>query len=55
MKEVISYLVYLANHEFKTGKKSSRIQWAQGTPTLFINGDRYDSAWDLDSLLSALD
>jgi protein-disulfide isomerase len=25
------------------------------TPTFFINGDRYDDSWDLDSLLSALD
>ena len=25
------------------------------TPTFFINGDRYDDLWDLDSLLSALD
>src|ERR687891_2261111 len=25
------------------------------TPTFFINGDRYDESWDLDSLLSALD
>jgi protein-disulfide isomerase len=25
------------------------------TPTFFINGDRYNDSWDLDSLLSALD
>jgi protein-disulfide isomerase len=25
------------------------------TPTFFINGDRYDDSWDLDSLLGALD
>lgn len=25
------------------------------TPTFFINGDRYDGAWDLDTLLNALD
>jgi protein-disulfide isomerase len=25
------------------------------TPTFFINGDRYDDSWDLDSLLSELD
>lgn len=25
------------------------------TPTFFINGDRYDDSWDLDSLFSALD
>ena len=27
----------------------------KSTPTFFINGDRYNSAWDLDTLLSALD
>ena len=25
------------------------------TPTFFINEDRYDGPWDLDSLLGALD
>jgi protein-disulfide isomerase len=27
----------------------------KSTPTFFINEDRYDGAWDLDSLLAALD
>ncbi|UCD99849.1 MAG: Na+/H+ antiporter NhaA [Chloroflexota bacterium] len=26
-----------------------------GTPTFFINGDRYDGAWDLESLLEAIE
>jgi formate-nitrite transporter family protein len=25
------------------------------TPTFFVNGDRYNDPWDLDTLLSALD
>ena len=33
-------------------RKSSGIN---STPTFFINEDRYDDAWDLDSLLGALD
>ena len=32
--------------------KNSRVK---STPTFFINGDLYNGAWDLDSLLSALD
>lgn len=27
----------------------------KSTPTFFINEDRYDGAWDLDSLLAVLD
>jgi protein-disulfide isomerase len=52
------------NRDFLDRKYSSHIdediQSAKGsgvksTPTFFINEDRYDGAWDLDSLLSALD
>ena len=37
--------------DIESGKSSG----VENTPTYFINGDRYDGAWDLDSLLSALD
>jgi protein-disulfide isomerase len=35
--------------------QSAKSSGVKSTPTFFINGDRYDGAWDLDSLLSALD
>ena len=34
---------------------SAKISGVKSTPTFFINEDRYDGAWDLDSLLGALD
>jgi|SRR5215831_7663278 len=52
------------DREFLDGSYSSHIDediqsanssGVKGTPTFFINGDRYDDAWDQDSLLSALD
>ena len=39
------------DEDIESGKSSG----VKNTPTFFINGDRYDGAWDLDSLLSALD
>ena len=36
--------------DFRSGIKSG----VQGTPTWFINGERYDGAWDPDSLLEAV-
>ena len=39
------------DEDIESGKSSG----VRNTPTFFINGDRYDGAWDLDSLLSALD
>jgi protein-disulfide isomerase len=39
------------DEDIQSGEESGVIQ----TPTFFINGDRYDDSWDLDSLLSALD
>lgn len=38
------------NEDFRSGIKSG----VQGTPTWFINGTRYDGAWDPDSLLEAV-
>src|SRR5919197_222532 len=35
--------------------QSAKTSGVKSTPTFFINGDRYDGAWDLDSLLGALD
>lgn len=35
--------------------QSGEVSGVTKTPTFFINGDRYDDSWDLDSLLSALD
>jgi protein-disulfide isomerase len=35
--------------------QSAKSSGVKSTPTFFINGDRYDGAWDLDSLLGALD
>jgi protein-disulfide isomerase len=35
--------------------QSGNSSGVNGTPTFFINGEHYDGAWDLDSLLSALD
>jgi len=37
--------------DIQSGKSSG----VKSTPTFFINGDRYNSAWDMDTLLSALD
>jgi protein-disulfide isomerase len=39
------------NEDIESGRSSG----VKSTPTFFINGDRYDGTWDLDSLLSALD
>ena len=39
------------DEDIESGKSSG----VKTYPTFFINGDRYDGAWDLDSLLSALD
>ena len=39
------------DEDVQSGKDSV----VKSTPTFFINGDRYNGAWDLDSLLSALD
>lgn len=52
-KQEISGHVYapLINKSLKNGIESG----VDGTPTFFINGDRYDGDWDLDSLLSAID
>jgi len=36
--------------DFMSGVKSG----VNGTPTFFINGVRYDGAWDRESLLEAL-
>ncbi|MGA8843089.1 MAG: thioredoxin domain-containing protein, partial [Nitrososphaeraceae archaeon] len=35
--------------------KSGNDSGVSKTPTFFINEDRYDGLWDLDSLLNALD
>ena len=39
------------DEDIQSGKSSG----VKSTPTFFINGDRYNSAWDLDTLLNALD
>lgn len=39
------------DEDIQSGKESGVTK----TPTFFINGDRYNDSWDLDSLLSALD
>jgi protein-disulfide isomerase len=39
------------DENIESGKSSG----VKSTPTFFINGDRYDGAWDLDTLLNALD
>jgi len=39
------------DEDIESGKNSGVTK----TPTFFINDDRYDDPWDLDSLLSALD
>jgi len=39
------------DEDIQSGKSSG----VKSTPTFFINGDSYNGAWDLDSLLSALD
>ncbi len=38
------------NEDIQSGKSSG----VSSTPTFFINGDRYNGAWDLDTLLNAL-
>ena len=52
------------NREFHDGTYSSHVDedirsgndsGVSRTPTFFINEDRYDGLWDLDSILSALD
>lgn len=35
--------------------RSGRLSGATGTPTFFINGVRYDGAWDVDSLQEAIE
>jgi protein-disulfide isomerase len=35
--------------------QSAKSSGVKSTPTFFINGDHYNGAWDLDSLLGALD
>ena len=35
--------------------QSGNSSGVEGTPTFFINGELYNGAWDLDSLLGALD
>ena len=35
--------------------QSAKNSGVKSTPTFFINGDRYNGAWDLDSLLGTLD
>ena len=35
--------------------QSAMSSGVKSTPTFFINEDRYDGAWDLDSLLAVLD
>ena len=37
--------------DIQSGKSSG----VKSTPTFFINGDRYNNSWDMDTLLSALD
>ena len=39
------------DEDIQSGKSSG----VSSTPTFFINGDRYNGAWDLDTLLNALD
>ena len=39
------------DEDIQSGKSSG----VKSTPTFFINGDRYNGAWDLDTLLNALD
>ncbi|HYX57142.1 MAG TPA: DsbA family protein [Nitrososphaeraceae archaeon] len=39
------------DEDIQSGKSSG----VKSTPTFFINGDRYNNSWDLDTLLSALD
>lgn len=39
------------NEDFLSGVRSG----VNGTPTFFINGERYDGAWDLESLLEAIE
>ncbi len=39
------------DEDFRSGIRSG----ANGTPTFFINGERYDGAWDLESLLETVE
>jgi protein-disulfide isomerase len=39
------------DEDIQSGKSSG----IKNTPTFFINGDRYNGSWDMDSLLGALD
>jgi protein-disulfide isomerase len=39
------------DEDIQSGKSSG----VKSTPTFFINGELYNDAWDLDSLLGALD
>ena len=39
------------DEDIQSGKSSG----VKSTPTFFINGDRYNNSWDLDTLLNALD
>ena len=39
------------DEDIQSGKSSG----VKSTPTFFINGDRYNNSWDMDTLLSALD
>ena len=39
------------DEDIQSGKSSG----VKGTPTFFINGELYNGAWDLDSLLGELD
>ena len=39
------------NEDFKSGVRSG----VNGTPTLFVNGNRYDGAWDLESLMEIIE
>jgi protein-disulfide isomerase len=39
------------DEDIQSGKSSG----VKSTPTFFINGDRYNNSWDMDTLISALD
>jgi protein-disulfide isomerase len=49
----------LANHEYTERVRADFLSGVRsgvnGTPTFFINGRRHDDAWDLESLLVAID
>ncbi|WP_036479417.1 DsbA family protein [Myxosarcina sp. GI1] len=50
--KALSEHVYInrVNEDIKSGRDNNVIS----TPTLFINGDRYIGAWDIESLLAAI-